>query len=317
MQTFQFQTLIEAKVHMKTNLDHLPPVKGHELQRVLEIIHEEFEDALKGATADFKKRGRILKIILFGSYARGNFVDEQHVNKGYQSDFDILIIVNEKKLTEFAAYWEKLDDRLMRSREIATPVSIIVHTLREVNTELRRGQYFFSDIRRDGIAVYELNDEPLAEPGRLDAREAWAIAAEHSNDRLAHAKRFWDGAEFYRSRKDKKEAAFLLHQSIEQAYSGILLVLTNYSPPSHNLRRLRGLAEGQAPELISIWPRGQQREVAWFNILNEAYVKARYSSHYEISEEALRWLLERTSQLIATVEKISLTHLEHTRPSGA
>ena len=61
---------------MKTNLDHLPPVKQHELARVVEIILEEFEDALKGASAEFKKRGRILKIILFGSYARGTFVDE-------------------------------------------------------------------------------------------------------------------------------------------------------------------------------------------------------------------------------------------------
>jgi hypothetical protein len=53
---------------MKTSLDHLPPVKQHELRRVVEVILEEFEDALKGASAEFKKRGRILKIILFGSY---------------------------------------------------------------------------------------------------------------------------------------------------------------------------------------------------------------------------------------------------------
>ncbi len=304
-------------MHMKTNLDHLPPVKGHELRRVVEIIHEEFEDALKGATADFKKRGRILKIILFGSYARGNFVDEQRVNKGYQSDFDILIIVNNKKLTEFATYWDKLDDRLMRSREIATPVSIIVHTLREVNTELKRGQYFFSDIRRDGIALYELNDEPLAEPGCIEAKEAWAMAAGYLSSRLTGAASFLDTAEYLARKGQLKHASFELHQAIEQAYASLLLILTNYSPPSHNLRRLRGLAEGQVPDLIPVWPRGQQREVAWFNILNEAYVKARYSSHYEISEEALTWLLQRTSLLISTVDKISRVHLERTRPSDA
>lgn len=49
---------------------HLPPVKQYELRRVVEIILEEFEDALKGASAEFKKRGRILKIILFGSCPR-------------------------------------------------------------------------------------------------------------------------------------------------------------------------------------------------------------------------------------------------------
>jgi predicted nucleotidyltransferase/HEPN domain-containing protein len=300
---------------MKTSLDHLPPIKRRELQRMLEIVHEEFEDALKGATANFKKRGRILKVILFGSYARGTFVDEQHVNKGYRSDFDVLVIVNDKKLTEFATYWQKADDRLMRSQEISTPVSIIVHTMREVNMQLRRGQYFFSDIRREGIALYELNDEPLAEPGKVDAHEAWRIATGYLSGRLPSATSFLDTAQYLAEKGRLKHAGFELHQAIEQAYATLLLVLTNYSPPSHNLRRLRGLAESQAPEVISIWPRHQPREVAWFNILNEAYVKARYSPHYEISKEALEWLLERTTFLIAAVEEICLSHLERTRPS--
>ena len=85
---------------MKTSLDHLPEKKQRELARVVEIIHEEFADALEGGSADFKKRGRILKIILFGSYARGTFVDEPHTMKGYRSDYDILVIVNSKKLAE-------------------------------------------------------------------------------------------------------------------------------------------------------------------------------------------------------------------------
>lgn len=39
---------------MKTSLDHIPPQIQTELQRALEIIHEEFEDALEGGTAKFK-----------------------------------------------------------------------------------------------------------------------------------------------------------------------------------------------------------------------------------------------------------------------
>lgn len=87
---------------MKSSLDHIPHRKQRELARVLEILHEEFEDALNEGTADFKKRGRILKIILFGSYARGTFVDEPHTMKGYRSDFDLLVIVNNRKLSDHA-----------------------------------------------------------------------------------------------------------------------------------------------------------------------------------------------------------------------
>nr|WP_281423288.1 HWE histidine kinase domain-containing protein [Rhizobium populisoli] len=141
---------------MKTSRDHIPPHKQRELDRVLEIIHEEFEDALKEGTAQFKKRGRILKIILFGSYAKGGWVDEPFTMKGYRSDFDLLIIVNDRRLCDFATYWYKTADRLVREKSIETPVSFIVHSRREVNTHLKEGQYFFSDIQKEGVILYQL-----------------------------------------------------------------------------------------------------------------------------------------------------------------
>lgn len=91
---------LHSHAPMKTSIVHLPERKQRELARVVEVLHEEFEDALKDGTADFKKRGRILKIILFGSYARGNWVDEPHTKKAYRSDYDILVVVNNSKLTD-------------------------------------------------------------------------------------------------------------------------------------------------------------------------------------------------------------------------
>ncbi|MGV1791586.1 nucleotidyltransferase and HEPN domain-containing protein [Rhizobium sp. A37_96] len=298
---------------MKSSIDHLPPLKQRELARVLEVLHEEFEDALKGGSADFKKRGRILKIILFGSYARGSWVDEPHTKKGYRSDFDLLIIVNNRKLTDFSEYWQKAADRFLHLGEIKTPVNFIVHSLREVNTLLKQGRYFFVDLRRDGIVLYELDDKPLANPNLLHPADAYKFAAEYLEDRLPLAKSFAEGVEFFAAKGKLKEAAFLLHQSIEQAYATLLLVLTNYSPASHNLKHLRGLAESQAQQLADAWPRDQQRFVAWFNILNEAYVKARYSKHYEISREALTWLLSRTADLIDRVDAVCQDQLETLR----
>jgi predicted nucleotidyltransferase/HEPN domain-containing protein len=303
----------EPPLFMKSSIDHLPPLKQRELARVVEVLHEEFEDALKGGSADFKKRGRILKIILFGSYARGSWVDEPHTKKGYRSDFDLLIVVNNRKLTDFSAYWQKAADRLMHLDEIKTPVNFIVHSLREVNTLLKQGRYFFVDLRREGIVLYELDDKPLANPNLLRPADAYKFASEYLEDRLPLAKSFAEGVEFFAAKGKLKEAAFLLHQSIEQAYATLLLVLTNYSPASHNLKHLRGLAESQAQELAEVWPRDQQRFVAWFNILNEAYVKARYSKHYEISREALAWLLNRTTDLIDRVEAVCQGRLEALR----
>lgn len=294
---------------MKDRIDHLPHVKQRELQRVLEVIFEEFEDGLKEGAAEFKKRGRIVKAILFGSYARGTQVDEPHTGKGYRSDFDLLIIVNNRKLADFD-FWRKTEDRLMRLRDVQTPVNFIVHSLREVNTRIKEGRYFFTDIRKEGIVLYELDPEPLAQPGILNPEDAHRIAREYFDDRLPHARVFAKTAGYLLEEGDIKEATFILHQAIEQAYSTFLLVTTNYSPSSHNLKFLRRLSEGQRNELAKAWPQDQQRYKAWFNIVNEAYVKARYSPHFDITEEALRWLLKQANALIDEIEKICAVQLK-------
>src|SRR5476651_479312 len=136
---------------MRDTLDHLPATKQRELERVVQILFEQFADATAIATSDWKKEARIEKVILYGSYARGGWVDEPHTAKGYQSDFDLLIIVNDKRLTDRIDYWSKLEDHLNRelaiTKTLKTPVNFIVHTLQEVNDGLAHGRYFFMDVR--------------------------------------------------------------------------------------------------------------------------------------------------------------------------
>lgn len=294
---------------MKISLDHLPESKQRNVARIVEIVHEEFDDALKEAKSEAKRRGRILKIILFGSYAKGTWVDEPHTMKGYRSDYDILVIVNESRFAGFE-YWDRATDRLNREPTIGVPVGLIVHSGREVNNALRNAQYFFADIRREGVLLYEMDDRELAEPGILTPQQAFEIGREQYAQRFPSATNFLDTARYEMSKSMFNHAAFQLHQSIEQAYATVLLVLTNYSPPSHNLKFLRMLAEDRDRRLIDAWPRDQHRYNAWFNVLNEAYVKARYSKHYEISEEALHWLMDHTEQLNALVQKVCEERLE-------
>ncbi len=68
--------------------------------------------------------------------------------------------------------------------------------------------------------------------------------------------------------------------------------------------------KGRDRRLIAIWPRDRQRFTTWYNILNEAYVKARYSKRFEVSEEALTWLQERTAELHKLVETLCREHIE-------
>ncbi len=286
---------------MKTGFDHLPPAKQRELERVVQILFEEFGDATAMATADWKRQARILKVILYGSYARGGWVDEPHTAKGYQSDFDLLIIVNNEKLTDRVEFWLRAEERLNRelaiTKTLRTPVNFIVHTLAEVNDGLAHGRYFFMDVARDGIALYESDDTELHQPKPKTPEQAVAMARAYFEEWFPSALKRFEAARFLIEKGYTKQAAFDLHQTTESLYHCVLLVCTFYTPHVHNLGFLRTQAERIDARLIDAWPRDNRADRARFEKLKEAYVKARYSKHYRISAEELGWLGERVEEL--------------------
>ena len=61
---------------MKYSLDHLPEGKRRELAFVVETLREGFAFATARRTMPALRGGRLLKIILFGSVARGDWVED-------------------------------------------------------------------------------------------------------------------------------------------------------------------------------------------------------------------------------------------------
>ncbi len=301
---------------MRNDTDHLPQTQQDELQRVVAILMEEFEKATSRATQDWRRGGKIYKIILFGSYSRGDWVDEPE--NGYQSDFDLLIVVSHKDLTEIADYWYVAEDRILRDPAISRPVNIIVHSIDEVNQALKRGEYFWIDIVRDGIAIYELAGHALAAPTPLTSEDAREMASAYFDEWLPSVDRalvtaneqMQKGADNLGWRKD---AAFTLHQAAERAYSCYLLVRGQYVPRSHNLKFLRSLAESKEPLLIEAWPRSTKLDRRRFELAKRAYVEARYSANYEISIEDLQSIKSSVSKLRDFVETASAKWLNTLR----
>lgn len=296
---------------MRTDLSHLPAAKRRELDYILKVLFEEFEDATRHATQPRRKAGRILKVILFGSHARGDWVADRA--SGYMSDYDLLIIVNHEELTDVSDYWIKADDRLVRevlvTRRLKAPVNFIVHTLMDVNDQLARGRYFFTDIYHQGIALYEASGvRNLRKPEPLNADMAYREAADYFEAWFKRAQSFYKSVQYAlktsKNNEDLKVAAFLLHQTTEHLYHCTLLVLTLYSPPSHKLNFLRSQCEGRAPRLIAAWPRDDKVSRRRFELLRRAYVEARYSPHYKITADELAWLSERVEDLQSLVKAV-------------
>jgi predicted nucleotidyltransferase len=304
---------------MRTDLDHLPPAKQRELARVVEILMREFDAVTARATQPCRRNGKIYKIILFGSYARNDWVDEPE--NGYQSDFDLLIVVSHRDLTEIADYWYVAEDKILRDPMVGRPVNIIVHPTDEVNQALRRGEYFWVDIVREGIALYELPQHELAVPMPAAPRDAMQMAEAYFEEWLPAVGRSLATAETqaFQGRDAlgwRKDAAFTLHQATERAYGCFLLVRTLYFPRSHNIKFLRSLAEDNDPRLIEAWPRATKLDRRRFELLKRAYVEARYSASYAIEATDLEALMYSVRRLRDIVERVSRERLDQLRAAA-
>ena len=124
---------------VKTDLSHLPPEDQEALRRITERIREVVTPEM---------------IILFGSYARGDWVVDRYKENGviyeYISDYDILVVVPTVKDTGKKGR-VRLDEKVERDVEDAvrtTKVNAIAHDIEFLNRKLEEGHYFFSDVTR-------------------------------------------------------------------------------------------------------------------------------------------------------------------------
>ena len=300
---------------MKKTLDHLPLPKQTELRHVIDVIRASFEEAIATRRAERLKNGKILKVILYGSYARGDWVHDP-VGR-YFSDFDLLIVVDHEDLTD-GEFWYDANNRTMPGEgEVRTPVSIIVHSLDDVNDQLDRGRYFFADILRDGVILYDTPGAKLHKPANIKAKAALAEAEDFFAEWMASSKDFSEVAAFCVAQDKPKLAAFNLHQATEHLYHCVLLVVTLYSGKVHNIAFLRKKAEAIDARLADAWPRETKFERRCFELLREAYVKARYSKHYKISSDELAWLTERVDALRMLATNVCQERLRVLRTKAA
>lgn len=190
------------------------------------------------------------------------------------------------------------------TQTLKTPVNFIVHTLQEVNDGLAHGRYFFMDVASEGIALYQADESELHQPKPKTPAQALAMAKEYFEEWMPAATDFAESAQFLISKGRNKRAAFLLHQATESLCHCVLLVCTFYTPHVHNLAFLRTQAERLDYRLFNVWPRDTRAERAMFEKLKDAYVKARYSKHYTISEEELTWLGAQVEELGRVVHAV-------------
>lgn len=303
---------------MKDRLDHLNLQKQRDIAYVRKVILEELEKRLRASKSERVRRYRVLKLILYGSFAKGTWFDDR--KSGRASDYDLLVIVSHKALTDMTTFWAGVEDRIYNDPKINKDVSLIVHTLRDVNAALREGQYFFSEIINQGVMLYDADDKmpagapksKLAEAEPLDPQRAYRAASGYYSQWRNRAEYFLsDGIKYAGQGHDQNNhAAFYFHQATEAIYRMVLLTVTLYAPATHHLGKLRQRCEAIDPRLAAAWAPDQKPYKRYFELLRRAYVEARYSPAYETTPEILKWQADRIGKLLTLADTACQERLE-------
>ncbi|MDD5599174.1 MAG: HEPN domain-containing protein [Victivallaceae bacterium] len=288
---------------MKKTLAHLPGNKRNELKHIVSTV--------RGMCGDVEM------IILFGSYARGDYKEAADLKpdrrSGEKSDYDILVVTREKSTaTDIGLWWEIA--RKCDSAGLSADVRIITHDIQELNIKLAEGQYFYSDIRKEGCLLYDSENFKLAGKRKLKPEEQKRIARDYFEQWFESAETFYENYGHNISKDNKRKylnnAAFNLHQVAEHSYKTILLVFTNYTPNEHLLKLLGHMASKHDSALKSIFPQETREEQRLFDLLEYAYIGARYDPAYGITREELEYLAERVNPLLDLTKKICKAKIE-------
>jgi len=275
---------------MKTSLSHLPEKNQHEILRIVEIIKEVANPE---------------KIILFGSYAKGTYTEHTYTGRDgiryeYISDYDLLVVT--KDATEKS--YELEDKVTNRSRMYRSAVNMEIHDITYINEGLEFGQYFFTDIVKDGVLLFDKGTVQFALPRELTDKERMEISLKDFE------KWFQRGSSFLRlvdhiETERLSDGAFLLHQVAESFYYATLLTFTGYKPKTHNLGKLRKQAKLLSEDLYVIFPaETNKKENHLFDLLKRGYVDARYRDDYVIQADEFSVLVDRVKEMQILVEQI-------------
>ena len=279
---------------LKNSTDHLPIQKRNELNRIVKII---------------RKSANIEMIILFGSYSRGDWVEdsyiEDHIVYEYLSDFDILVVVNTaEKESSLNSAWQRIENLIYKDKFIKTPTSIIPESIDFLNQKVYEGHYFYVDIYKEGIMLYNSGKFRLNKKTDLPKKEKDKIikeSFEHWVHKASEFKRVWKD-----DLRDNRHsmAAFHLHQATESLYAAFLIVYIYYKPKTHNLKKLANRTVQLNTSLKEIFPGKTRKERLLFTLLSKAYIDARYKKNYYVSEKDLYILEERVDLFRERVEKL-------------
>lgn len=283
---------------MKKSIVFLPKKKQEDLRYITGLILERLPETVM--------------IILFGSYARNDYVDydereEFGIRSIKVSDYDLLVVtdgISNKDTGKKLDNVEDIYNTKHKNSKRQTPVQFINESITNLNKHLSERRYFYTQIKKEGIILYDNEQFKLARRRKLRFDEIKQQAEEYYKKVMNKANGFLSGTNYYNNSNDYQLAAFMLHQACENYYHTIQLVFELDNNKQHNLSKLSALVKKYSNELEKVFPRDTKEEKRLFNLIKSSYVEGRYNHDFEVTKADIDALIPKVELLRDITQQI-------------
>lgn len=186
-------------------------------------------------------------------------------------------------------------------------VELIYYSYGTLNDILQRGNLFFATYCRRVNCVYQYTPDY----GFIESSEITLAAMKSSSTAilktgLEKVGNFFDGATAYLGMRKFHLSAFMLHQTCEQVLKLIIKLFNGSDFKSHQLPLLQRNAGFYYPEIKNIFDAKENKESKWIELLQQAYVGARYDDDYKIEPQHLFFLQEKIALMLNKINSKGL-----------
>ena len=251
-------------------------------------------------------------IILYGSYARGNYVrrsvriEDGGIPTVKISDYDIYVVTSGFNSKKAETVLDNVEDIFFSGKDFDrdTPVQFITDDIKALNKYLEEGRYFYTQIKQEGVVLYNSGKYKLSRRRKLNFAEIKEQAQEYFDEKSKRANNFLKYAIIADKETDYKEASFFLHQACENYYYAIRLTFTLRNNKQHNLSKLSSSVRRYADDLGTVFPQNTSEEKRLFVLLKAAYVEARYNPYFVVTKEDIDTLIPKVELLRDITKRI-------------
>lgn len=286
---------------MRKSIAHLPKPRQEDLNYLVSKI-----------------RGRIPQaemIILYGSYATGKYVEyDERVEFGiptsFMSDYDILVVIGGGSFRQVMNDLDIIENQYYKNPDTQTPVQLIPEDIKMLNRQLEEGRYFYTQVKKEGILLYDSGKFKLARRRKLDYKEVQQQAREYFEDKFHKANVFLKDAKTNLNEGEFVQSSFYLHQASENYYHSIRLASTLRSTKQHNLSKLSTAVRRYSKELALVFPRQTEEDNRVFELLKAAYIEARYNPKFIVTKEDIEALIPKVELLRDITKRVCEQKIE-------